>query len=340
MCGPRPSLLTIVLLAVATAVAAQDAILEQQEADLVVEVVLAPDLAPVAAERVLIREEGAVLQTIAEADDVEGSVTFPDAMIYNFKPYIVSAWVDGVGYHARHGGQAFLDGKPARVIAFPTSDDRDGLQITGLNVVVRRQARGFALEYIATVANRGTPQRTVVADALPIRLVLPRMAELEVEIDRGPDPLTADLRPAAEDLTGVAIALPPGEARITVRGLLEAGDEAVLEIGADPAVAQWSLLAWPADIRVRSADLSRDDGHGHTEFARWRGPALAPADRVEVALGAPAPAVAQDVFSAAAPRQAPAEEDRPDRRPRRFPWLTVTAAVVLVSAYLVWRARR
>lgn len=340
--APRAALLaSLVVLALAGPAAGQDeVILARQTADVTVAVVLGAEQTPAHAARVTVTEEGAMPTILAEATDVDGEVVFGDQQILAHRPYLVTAWVDGVPYHARERGQVFLDGGAARVQAFPLGDDRAGIRVTGMNLVVREQGDGFALEYVCQVQAAEPPRQTVAAAALPLRLRLPEaLTRREATIRQGPEPQTAPLRPAADGLVGVAAPLKPGSAKISVTGFLPAADPTRLTVELDVPVEQWSLLAWPAELRVESFDLRRD-GEGYSrDFARWQGPALQPGDAVDVALGATGEVAAAPVFadtSSAAPASAP-DEPAPDRR---FPWLTVIAAVVLLGGFVVWRLRR
>ena len=343
----RLNLVAVIWLLAAGGAAGQDAILERLEADATVRVELGTTGRTVTAERVLIREVGALMTTMAEATNVDGEVTFEDLMVFNFKPYIVSAWVDGVGYHAKPRGQTFLNGLPVVINAFEQTSDLSGLSITGMNVVVRAREDDYEFEFIVTVDNAMRPQRTLRADALPIRLALPAgLRGIEVEVDNGPDPLTAELRPAGGGLTGVATALTPGEARITVRGTVplagpnESAKRVEFSVAANLAVANWSLLAWPASLEVRSFDLEQDRDNNYTEFSRWFGEPLEPGREIDVTVGAAttsgeaSPAFSSQTEEVAAPRA------RRAAKGRGVPWLTIASAVILLSAYVVWRRRR
>ncbi|HOX25405.1 MAG TPA: hypothetical protein PLL30_12465 [Candidatus Krumholzibacteria bacterium] len=320
---------------------AQDAILEKQAAVIVVRVVDATSGESVRAERVLVREVGALMPAVAESTDVEGEVRFENQGVFNFKPYIVSAWVDGVGYHIQRTGQTFLDGEPAVVRVFEQTDLLEGLVATGMNVVVRSRERGYELEYVVTVDNQSRPQRTLRGSALPVRVALPAsIGEIEVEVDNGPDPLTAELRPTEDGLMGVAASLTPGEARITIRGLLPPGSRTEFAVATNLAVDQWSLLAWPADLDVRSVALTLDRDNTYPEFSRWLGRPLGAGERVDVTVSGPERAGAvRDPATVAGPAPERLDGPQPGRR-RTFPWATVIAAVVLLGAYAMWRLRR
>jgi len=324
----------------ASPLAAQDAVLEKLPASVTVRIVQAATGEPVRAERVLIREPGAITTPLAEALAVEGEVRFPDLMVYNFKPYILSAWVDGVGYHVQRTGQTFLNGEVALIHVFEQTDDLSGLVATGMNVVVRRRERGYELEYVVTVDNRSRPQRTIRGQALPLRVALPEgVRDLAVEVDNGPDPLSAELRPTEGGLQGVAASLTPGEARITVRGLLPVADRTEFTVATNLAMPQWSLLAWPAEIAIECFDLDRDRDNTYTEFSRWLGRPLEPGQAVRVAIGTAAEVATGQAVPAPTGETAAGEgASRPETR--RFPWVTVGAAVVLLGAYALWRLRR
>lgn len=319
--------------------ASDPAVLEPQPADIVVRVVNATQGVTVPAERVLVRVSGALLDRVAEATDVDGEITFPDVEVYNFKPYIVSAWVDGVGYHTKRSGQELLDGEVAVVHAFDSTDSTEGVTVTGLNVVTRHVEGGFSYELIATLDNQARPQRTVAAAALPLRVALPAgLARTTVEVDDGPEPFSAPLE-AAGEFTGVRAALPPGQARITVAGEVASGDALSFEVGCNLPVQQWSLMTWPDDLDVRGDDLREDRDRDYAGFGRWRGPALAPGERLAVTVEAAAPAVTAPVFDDA-PEPTDTATPPPPREGRGFPWVTVAAAAVLLGAYAVWRFRR
>jgi len=337
--GTMVLVLCVALVAFASPAAAQgDVILDRLPMDVTVRVVDAATGETVRAERVLVREPGPIQTTVAESFDVDGTVTFEGLMLHTFKPYVVSAWVQGVAYHAQQNGQAFLDGQEITVHAFPQSEDLAGVIVTGMNVVVRRQESGFDLEYVLQIENRSRPQRTIPAGALPVQLALPPGLERTVcEVRRGPDPLTGELQATAGGLHGVAMDLPPGPARVTVRGLLTA-ERIEVPVAVNLPVEAWSLLAWPASLEVRSFDLERDRDSDYPEFSRWKGPALEPGQRLNVSVAASPDAAGLAVAEPDATEPRPVPSTSPQRR--RFPWLTLIAAVVLMTAYIAWRRRR
>lgn len=331
---------SFMILATAT-VLAQDADLTPHPADIRVQVVSASDpQTHVAAEKVMVRVQSALLDVVAEAGSVpSGEVTFGQVEVLNFKPYIVSAWVDGVAYHVRRSGQEFLDGKPAVVHAFELTDSPEGLDVRGMNAVVRRRATGFDYELILQVENLARPQRTMRADAMPLRVFLPDgLKGATVEVDNGPEPFAATLRPAG-GMTGIVAPITPGQARITVKGQLETGRELEFVVGCNRPVDAWSLMTWPGDLQVDSFDLRQDRDKDYAGFGRWVGQALAPDQQVDVRVTAATATEAQAVFGDEPTTASRSTDSAPAER-RGVPWLTIVAAVVLFGAYLVWRLRR
>lgn len=309
------------------------------EVDLTVQVLSAGDGSPLAADRVLVRSEGGLLDVLADATGVDGEVTFARVPVVLPQTYIVSAWVDGVGYHVRHTGQAFADGTPAVVHAFEPTDSTEGLTITGMNLVIREREDGFGFEAVVTVDNQSRPQRTVRADALPLQLALPDgLEQITVEVADGPEPFEASLRPTGA-LTGVVAAIPPGKIRVTIKGVVAADAELAFSPSFNLPVDAWSLLVWPGDLQVDSFDLQQDRERDYGGFGRWQGRALDAGQTVDLRVGSPQPADATPVFSDS-PTTPPAASRRPTAVRTGVPWITIVVAVVLLGAYAVWRRRR
>jgi len=331
--------LALLLSLIASLALAQQADLRPRPADLTVRLVSATDQnTPVSADRVMVRSLGALLDVVAEAETVRGEITLPQVDVLNFKPYIVSAWVDGVGYHTRMSGQDFLDGKAAVIHVFEQTDSPEGLDVTGMNVVVRRRETGFDYELILSLENLSRPQRTMRADAMPLRVALPEgLAGVTVEVDDGPEPFAAELRPAGR-LTGIVAAIPPGQARITVAGRVDTGRELEFRVACNRPVDAWSLMTWPGDLAVDSFDLREDRDNDYAGFSRWIGRALAPEQPVDIRVTATTATEAAPVFSDSPTPVVDTTDEAPAER--GTPWMTIIAAVVLFGAYIVWKLRR
>lgn len=339
-CGRMTASLVLGLVIAATIAApaaAVDAVLSDQRADLRIQVVNPASDEPVVASRALVREPGAILETIAETGRFTGETVIRSIDVLNFKPYVVTVWVDGVEYHAKHSGQDFLDGKPAIVYAFDTTDSLDGVTVTGLNIVLKRRSIGYDYEAIVTLENQSRPQRTVRADVYPLQLALPDgLRQPAVSIDRGPDPGTAPLTRRG-DWQALAFPLPPGQARVTVSGQVLSDGEVRFDVGTNLPVAAWSLMTAPADIDVRSADLRRDD-EAYGGMARWRGEPLDADERAIVRVTATGDVAAAPVFSDPVTSDPTVNESQTPRP--KFPWLTVVMAMILIGLYVLWKFQR
>ncbi len=216
-------------------VQAQDAVLDPQTCSVTVKLINGTTGERGAAERVELREIGFAMRLLASAENVAGEVTFPGVELLNFRPYLAVAMNGGVAYRAQAVGQTFLDGEAVTVHVFDQTESLEGVTVSGMNVVVRRQAAGCELEYILTVNNDARPQRTVAAASVPVRLVTPNLEGSSAEVYRGPEPEPAELASGADGLQGPRVALAPGTTRVVVKGFWDAPGPVRLEIGLQPA---------------------------------------------------------------------------------------------------------
>jgi hypothetical protein len=319
----------------------QNAILDRQSADATIRIVNGTTNEPARAERVLLREPHPMMEVVAEAFGIDGEVVFRGLQLYNFRRYLATAWVNGVPYHAEQRGQDFLDGKALDVHSFASSDDLEGVVVSGMNIVVRQRVDGFGLEYILIVSNESRPQHTIAAESLPIQLTLPSgLDRLRIEVGSGgPDPRPAELKPAGDGRQGIAVALTPGSTRLTIGGILTDVTSTELIVSTNLDVRSWSLLAWPAELQIHSFDLERDRQDEYPEFRRWLGKPLQAKQQVRITIEhAPhlVDLLPDDPSDAPSPQPAASEPDDPPG----FPYRTVLAAIVLIGCYLWWRSRR
>ncbi len=335
----------IALLLLLTGVAgAQDIVVEPQTTSVTVKLVNGTTGKPGDAERVEVREIGFAMRLLASADNVSGDVTFPGVELLNFRPYLAVATRGGVAYRAQLLGQKFLDGEAVTVHVFDQTDALDGVSISGMNVVVRRQASGCELEYILTVENASRPQRTIAADAVPVRLAVPSLTAATAEVYRGPEPEPVDVATGAGGLVGPRVALAPGATRLVLKGFWDAPGPARLEIGASLPVTAWSLMVSPATLAVTAPELSRDDGD-YPGFTRLRGPTLAAGQTVRIELPALSDGVA-DAGPSSRDASPGAAAGRTTAAPagsgsRGWIWgLGLVASVALLGFGLWYRRRR
>ncbi len=283
--------LAMAMLVLLTGVAsAQDAVLDPQTCSVTVKLVNGTTGASGEAERVELRETGVEMRLLASAENVVGEITFPGVALLNFRKYLAVATSGGVAYRAQLVGQKFLDGEAVTVHVFDQTELLEGVRVSGMNVVVRRQSTGCELEYILTVENDARPQRTIAAAAVPVGLVLPKLTAVTAEVYRGPAAEPAEIATGPNGLAGPRVALVPGTTRMVIKGFWETPGPARLDVGCRLPVAAWSLMVSPATLAVVAPDLSRDAGD-YPGFARLRGPALVSGQTIRVEL----PALSGDV---------------------------------------------
>jgi hypothetical protein len=336
-------LATALLLMLAGAACAQDAVLDPQTCSVKVKLVNGTTGERGEAERVEIREIGFAMRLLASADNVVGEINFPGVELLNFRPYLAVAMHRGMAYRAQLVGQKFLDGEAITVHVFDQTESLDGVNVSGMNVVIRRQAAGCELEYILTVDNATRPQRTIAASALPLRVILPGITAATAEIYRGPEPEPAEMATGPDGLSGPRVGLAPGTTRVVLKGFWDVPGPARLEVGCSLPVAAWSLMVSPATLAVEAPDLSRDAGD-YPGFVRWRGPVLAPGQTVRIDL----PALTDDIArTGRSGRKTPAggattgSQDAGDGSSGHgWIWGLAIVASLCVLGFGLWRRRR
>lgn len=331
------------LLMLAGVACAQDAVMAPQTGSVTVKLVNGTTGERGEAERVELREIGFAMTLLASAEKVAGEVTFPGVKLLNYRPYLAVAMRGDVAYRAQMVGQKFLDGDAITVHVFDQTESLEGVSVSGMNVVVRRQASGCELEYILTVENAARPQRTIAAAALPVRLVVPSLTSATADVYRGPEPEPAEIATGAGGLTGPRVALAPGTTRVVLKGFWDMPGPARLDIGCSLPVAAWSLMVSPSTLAVEAPDLSRDAGD-YPGFVRLRGPALTPGQTVRVNL----PALSDDLAAASGSARAtsPGGATKGVRGGtaaaggRGWVWTVAIALSVVLLGLGLWQRRR
>jgi hypothetical protein len=336
--------LVLALLLILTGVAgAQDAVIEPQTGSVTVKLVNGTTGEPGEAERVELREIGFAMRLLASAANVAGEVVFPGVRLLKDRPYLAVALRGAVAYRAQLVGQKFLDGDAITVYVFDQTESLDGVSVSGMNVIVRRQAAGCELEYLLTVENAARPQRTIAAGVLPVRVVVPSLTAAAAEMYRGPEPEPVEIAAGPDGLVGPRIALTPGTTRVVLKGFWDVPGPARLEIGCSLPVTAWSLMVSPTTLAVLAPDLSRDAGD-YPDFARLRGPALTPGQTVRVDLPALSDDLAGEAGSSRSNQPPAAAKGAPGRAAgsgsHDWVWTVAIVVSVLLLGVGLWQRRR
>lgn len=311
--------------------------------DVVVRVVNGTTRADGRAESVTLLETGPNRQPLASARDVTGQVVLRRLFLDETGTYLVQAESGGTPYFAQATGHDLAAG-PLTIYVFETTTDRAGVTVSELNLHVRRAESDLQLEYLITITNGASPQRTVLPDPTSFELLLPDGAVgAAFEVLSGAAPQkTAAVAGQAPGRAALAVPLRSGVTRLRVTTSLPYNGRAHLALAASLPVTQFTLLASPADLRI-DGDFT-DVGEDTTTGCRlWAGPALE-ADRE----------LRWTVQGGSSPRIAARSQDgdrdtaaaaRPLAQARRIGmslagWLVVIGAFAMVALALLARLRR
>ena len=281
-------------------------------------------------------------QALETAFDVEGEVILAGLELSPALEYVVEATAEGIPYYARATGRALAE-SPLTVYVFQTTAALDSVSVAGMNLILRRGEDELQLEYLFTIQNDVAPQRAVLPSPSSLALALPDgLGGLRAEILSRPSPAAVGTAAGPEPgWIGLAAPLPPGPTRIRLTGVLPYDGAAELPVGANLAVSQWSVLAFPPDLEIRGEGMEEASVGADVDYSRSVGPALAAgATLVLEVRGGAAPVVltgldAGDSVAVVAPASSPPP---PDEKTSSVTWILIFLGLVLV--YLVFRIRR
>lgn len=259
---------------------------------------------PAVAERIVVDYIAGRLNTILDTNPTAPAFTAAGVPIKDIGQYVITAWYRGVPYWWQKRGADLMAG-PVALDVFGTSEARETVTVTGLNVVVRHRETTAEIELLCEVTNDSRPQATVLLPGSTFELQLPAGATgIEATYRRGPEPT-----PVAVTVNGtrVSLAMPltPGanSLRLTARAPWDGTLE--LPVGSDLPLAAWSLLVAPATVTVEAAGLQAPDESSAPGFVRRAGPALGAGESLVVRLVSGAqPGAPQELFQEPAPAAA------------------------------------
>jgi hypothetical protein len=244
---------------------------------------------PAAAERLVIDYVAGRLNTVYDARPSGPSFTAPGVPVKDIGQYVLTLWYQGVPYWWQKRGSDLLAG-PVQLDVFSVTEARDGVALTGLNVVVRQRGAAAEFEILATIANDARPQATVLRQGGTFELPLPAGATgVEATYRRGPEPTPVAVT-VAGSRAALAMPLTPGanEVRLVARAPWD--DALDLAVGSDLAIAAWSLLVAPASVTIEGAGLQAPDETSAPGYVRRPGPPLPAGESLAVRLRAGTPA--------------------------------------------------
>jgi hypothetical protein len=287
---------------------------------------------------------GAVRQEVASGGSFTGTTTLADVPIVPDRDYLITVRYDEVDYFLKAAGSA-LAREPQLVYVFDATTDRDGLAISGMDLIARHQGSTLECEYIVTVTNDGRPQRSVVPAPATLELALPAGASsVEVLDMRGAEAIPAATVAASRGRTGLVVPLAPGRNSIRLNCLVDFTDPVDLPIEANVPITEWDLLAFPASLRVDGRGLEADPSSKASDaFIRYLGRPLGANETFAVTItggtAVQADQAAQEVFTRPAPADAEPDATAGSAGAGKARYI-VPLAIVLIVAWLFMRRRR
>jgi len=270
--------------------------------DLSIEIINATTGEPGTVDRMVIEYITARRNSVADFQPDGSAFTARGVPIISKGKYIVTVWKDNVPYWWSKRGRELADG-PVVLHVFDTVTRLEGVSLSGLNLVVRRQESIVRLEYMLQVANLAKPQVTANGYPSTFEIALPRGAtEIVASYTRGPDPTDIKVDYSGEKC-GLSVPLTPGQNQIRLEAVVPWTDGMEIPVGANLPVTSWSVLASPEWLEVGSTDIEENDSEQVQGFRRFVGFPLESGESVTLRLnsGEQAAGPEEDLFTQEAP---------------------------------------
>jgi len=297
---------------------------------------------PAAPERLTIAYIAGRLNTVLDMKPGGAEFTAPAVPVKDIGQYIVTLWYQGVPYWWQKRGSNLIEG-PIALDVFGVTENREGVTITGLNLIVRYRETMADLELMVEIGNQAKPQVVVNRGSGTFELQLPAgSTNIEATYQRGPEPTPVPVT-FSGTLASLAMPLTPGANRLHLTARAPWAGGLDLPVGSNLAIDAWSLLTAPPSMTVEAAEMQGPDEQSVPGFVRRVGPALAAGRALTARLGAGAAAgKAEPLFETPAPGDDPASGDSAGNKEtggRRFP-AALASLVVLIIVGVVAVARR
>jgi hypothetical protein len=317
-----------------------------EAADLTIEIVNGTTRQPGQAESILVFSLPPGRPPVAEAANVNGQATLSGVELFRNTPYVVRVTAAGISYFAKKQGWELLQEPRLRIYTFDVTEDLTGVDISGLNVIMRRGEANLQIEYLISIVNNAQPQKSVAPRPTTLEIALPPNSYgVELEFLSGPAPEALPTQSgSAAGWCGLVAALPPGPTRLRLTATMPYPGGAEVPVGANVPIQSWSVLSFPPDLEVRAAGLEAEDHDLRDEFQRQRGPALEPLEILTLDVsGGSSPAVGMASAEAASDTVTatgkPSGNQAGSKTRSWMIWLAILLlAVVLLRGYLQRRS--
>jgi len=266
----------------------------------------------------------------------------PGVPIKDVGEYIVGVWNQGVPYWWSMRGHQLI-GQTTTLHVFDTTSELIGVSISGMNLVIRRQASLLNLEYMLTVDNAATPQRTITDQVATFELDFPAQASrIEATYRRGPDPMPFAADTHGSQRLSLAVPLTPGTNQIRIEAVMPWQEGMELPVGSDLDIASWSVLATPEWLEVRAIGLESSASEDLSGINRLTGPPLAAGRHLPLQLfsGEHETEEATDLFTQASSAAAGGQDLAGEDDGGGFPLPFVFGGVLIIIVIAVAARRR
>ncbi len=275
---------------------------------------------------------------VADFQPADTTFTAVDVPVLESGKYIITVWHDNVPYWWSKRGRDLVAG-PITLHVFDAVSNLDGVSVSGLNLVIRRQESLLHLEYMLQIDNLAKPQVTVVGSPATFELALPTGAsEIEARYTRGPDPMTVEVNSPGTH-SGLAVPLTPGQNLIRIEAVIPWSEGLEIPVGSDLPMTNWSILASPEWLEVGSTDIEENSREKVSGFRRYAGFPLESGEMVNLRLtsGEHEAGPGEDLFTKDAPAEKEAGEgttdtaDKDGGKPLPLIFMFVLIIVILVA---------
>jgi hypothetical protein len=220
---------------------------------------------------------------VVDIQPPDTTFTEPDVPVVEGGKYLITVWRHGVPYWWSKRGRELVAG-PITLHVFDAVSSLDGVSVSGLNLVIRRQESLLHLEYMLQINNQAKPQVTVMGSPATFELALPAGAsEIEAVYTRGPDPVPVEVDSPGSQ-SGLAVPLTPGQNLVRIEAVVPWSEGLEIPVGSDLPVANWSVLASPEWLEVGSTDMEENSNEPVSGFRRFVGFPLEPGEIVVLRL--------------------------------------------------------
>ena len=309
-------------------------------ADLEFKIINATTGQPGSIDRLEIDHSTMRLDPVLDVQPTGSEFIVPEVPIMDVGGYIVTAWYGGVPYFWSIRGRKLLDG-PLTLHVFDTTDSLDDVEISGLNLLIRKGESVVSLEYMIKVENTAQPQATVVGEAT-VELAVPSGAsDFQATYTRGPEPSAVPVSRIGANRIGLAVPLTSGQNQIRVVGTVPWTEGMQILVGSNLAVASWSLLATPENLDIQATELVSDDSQDLPGYLRFIGPALERGREFAISIKGRIPSgTPEEVFTTEAPADlAQTAGKEKEKGGNYFPLILLVPIIVILTTIAVRKRR-